>query len=135
MALNIYCATEDCRWHKEKKGGNFEMRDGKLFCSDCIEERRCAPVIGQTCANLWDFTTTHINGEKIHIKSLGQLRRLEKQYGLSNQAANNMERNWGTAPSRNGPAMNPELQRLVERGNSMRFGRSEISGGFDEKRR
>jgi hypothetical protein len=94
----MYCATKDCRWHTEKKGGGFEMRDGELYCEDCIDARRYGDVIGTTCANLHHFTTTHFNGHPIEVRNLGHLRSLEKQYGCSNHVANNDQKNWSTPP-------------------------------------
>jgi hypothetical protein len=48
--------------------------------------------------NLWDFTTTHFNGERVHVKSLNHLRQLEKKFGCSNVAANNMSSRWNATP-------------------------------------
>jgi hypothetical protein len=96
--IQQFCANESCRWHRERRGGTFELREGELYCEDCIAARRLAPLIGSTCANLWDFTTTHFNGEPIHVTSLNHLRQLEKQYGCSNHTANFMEKDWNTPP-------------------------------------
>jgi hypothetical protein len=98
----MFCANPDCHWHEEKRGGNFEMRDGKLYCAECIEMMRSAPVIGTSCKNLWDFTTTHFNGKPVHVQGLSHLRSLEKQYGCSSHIANHMESKWNQPPVRRG---------------------------------
>ena len=60
------------------------------FCEDCY-----LPAIQfDSAKNLFDYTTTHFNGEKVHIRSLSHMRQLEKDFGLSSVIANNMERNW-----------------------------------------
>lgn len=131
MALNIYCGNPDCRWHTEVKGGSFTYSAERraFFCEDCFYWR---PQLND-CKNLWDFTTTHFNGEKIHVRDGAHLDQLCKQFGVSNQARENMERNWDRAPERRPEPMNPELARLVAKGNEMRFGRAEIGGGFRER--
>jgi hypothetical protein len=44
--------------------------------------------------NLWDYSTTHFDGQKRYIGSLANMRKLEQQFGVSNQAANFMEGSW-----------------------------------------
>ena len=83
------CSNENCVKHTEG-GGKFRLVHGKWYCSDCAGN----DTVLNPGRNLWDFTTTHFNGEPIHVTSLGHLRRLEKQYGCSNFAANNDSRNW-----------------------------------------
>ena len=94
----IYCANEGCRWHTEKKGGTFELHSGKMYCPDCVEVMHMGEHLSATCKELWDFTTTHFNGSPIHVRSLGHLRQLEKQFGVSSHAANYEQRNWNTPP-------------------------------------
>jgi hypothetical protein len=94
----IYCGNQACRWSRERRGGTFEEREGVLLCADCIESRRTGEVKGFTCSPLWDFTTTHFNGEPIHVQGLKHLRQLEQQYGCSSHAANFMQKDWNTPP-------------------------------------
>ena len=84
------CANERCIRHSERLGGKFELIDGNWYCAEC------APFAGSrgTAKNLWEFATTHFNGESIHVTSLAHLRQLEKKYGVSNYAANYDQRNW-----------------------------------------
>lgn len=92
--LNLFCSNPDCRWHTESRGGRFVLRDGKWFCQDCFYQR---PVMNDG-KNLWDFETTHFNGQRTHVKSLADLRRLERQYGVRSVAANMEERRWAEPP-------------------------------------
>lgn len=96
MALNQFCANEDCPKHTVGSGGRFiySREQGKFFCEDCFH----IPAVMNDGKRLWDFTTTHLNGEPIHVKSLSHLRQLEKQFGVSSHAANYEQSNWNTPP-------------------------------------
>jgi hypothetical protein len=83
-----FCSNENCILHTRHTGGKFRMIQGKWYCYDCAPE-----VMPGTARNLWDFTTTHFDGNRVHVKNLAHLRQLEKKFGVSNQLANNMERN------------------------------------------
>lgn len=86
-----YCADEDCVKHTEHRGGRFRysVAEGKTYCEECFGLH----MIHNDGKNLWDFTTTHFTGSPVHVKNLGHLRQLERQHGVSNQLANNYERN------------------------------------------
>lgn len=131
----IYCSQEGCRWHTEVKGGHFHYsreRHG-FYCDDCFG---APPLTLNDCADRWHFTTRHLNGHPIEVKSLNHLRLLEKQYGVSNQAANNMQAHWNDAPSVRPQPMNPELERFLGKAREMpQFGRSEVRGGWNETHR
>jgi len=111
-----FCANTDCPASKEYVGGRFVLYGGKWYCANCAAN----PTIFEPGKARWDFTTTHLNGKPIHVKSLKHLRQLEKKFGVSNTAANNMERNWNTPP--------PDPAQSMPRG-----GRG-IMGGFGEER-
>jgi len=86
----MFCANETCPLHTEHRGGEFRLVDGKWYC------KPCSRTVGtsQTCKDLWNFTTTHLDGTPVKVKSLAHMRQLEKQYGVSNCVANNDQRNW-----------------------------------------
>lgn len=86
------CANLNCVKASEHRGGRYRLVGGKWYCSDCAEW--AGGVIMNGAKNLWDFTTTHMTGQPVHIRSLAHLRQLEKQHGVSNFAANNDQRNW-----------------------------------------
>lgn len=86
-----YCVNPECPKHSQYRGGKFRLIGGKWYCSDCAEWAGVLPNSGK---NLWDFTTTHLTGQPIHVKSLNHLRQLEREHGVSSHAANYMERNW-----------------------------------------
>jgi len=111
-----YCANPDCRWNKELKGGKFiySHRFKGFICEDC----GFLPVPSE-CKDLWNFTTTHFNGQPIEVKGLNHLRQLEKQFGVSNHAANYERRNWNTPPSVRPHPMNPELERMLGKAKEM----------------
>lgn len=98
MGLNQKCANPNCIKHLEKRGGQFvySKERNAWFCEDCF---KYGDMVMNGAKNLWDFTTTHFNGEKVHVRSLSHLRELEKQYGCSSHAANHMEKQWGVPPS------------------------------------
>lgn len=94
MGLDLYCGNPECKWHSEKKGGRFSHvlsgPDKGAYCEDCMKLRWA----GNPGRNLWDFTTSNITGSPVHINSLGQLRQMEKQYGVSSVTANSDSKNW-----------------------------------------
>lgn len=100
----VRCAMEGCPKSLEHKGGGFIFSREKnaFFCEDCYRLMAGNQTIFNAGKNLWEFTTTHFNGEKIHVRNLSHLRQLEKQYGCSNHAANFMEGQWSTPPSHSG---------------------------------
>lgn len=87
-----YCADESCVKHTEHRGGRFlySTTDGKTYCEECFGLHR----VHNEGKNLWDYHTTHFDGTKRYIGSLQNMRKLEKQFGVSNHAANFMTRNW-----------------------------------------
>lgn len=86
-----YCAQESCPKHTQRLGGTFRVAgDGKTYCEDCFAI--CG--VREPGKNLWDYSTTHFDGKPQYIGSLANMRRLEKKYGVSNQAANDYTRNW-----------------------------------------
>jgi hypothetical protein len=85
-----YCANENCKKHTEQLGGKFRFLQGKWWCLDCSENL----TVFNSGKNLWDFTTTHFNGESVHVRSGAHLDQLCKQYGVSNHARENYERHW-----------------------------------------
>jgi hypothetical protein len=82
------CENVNCVKHTEYSGGRFKFLDGQWLCEECA-----AAHVPHSCRNLWDFVTTHGDGKRTHIKSLGELRAYEKRTGTSNQLANNFEKN------------------------------------------
>lgn len=90
-----YCSEPTCIKHLEYRGGRFRNFNGKWFCEDCAEIQG----VMNAGKDLWNFTTKHLNGEPIKIKNLAHLRQLEKQFGVSNQAANYDERHWDVTPT------------------------------------
>ena len=91
-----YCANANCPKNTIYSGVTFvfSREDGKMYCEDCFHIK---PVLN-SCKNLWDFTTTHFNGQPIRVEGGYHLDALCKQYGVSNHARENMERNWNTPP-------------------------------------
>lgn len=87
---SMFCANESCPSHTEHRGGKFVLVAGKWYCRDCSEN----VTVMNLGRNLWDFTTTHFNGEPVRVKSLGHLRVLEKRFGVSNFAANYDSSKW-----------------------------------------
>jgi hypothetical protein len=83
-----FCANTFCVKHSEHRGGRFMVVDGQTYCSECAGQH-----VPQTSRNLWDFVTSHGDGVRTHIKSLGELRAYEKRTGTSNQLANYSEKN------------------------------------------
>ena len=86
-----FCANPECIRHTQHCGGKFRMVGGKWYCYPGCAENLAVMNPGKA---LWDFTTTHFDGHPRKVKSLGHLRQLERQFGVSNWAANNMEKNW-----------------------------------------
>ena len=127
----VLCANPDCRWHKEVRGGAFQYsaeRHG-FFCEDCFFVK---PLLDD-CKNLWEFDTTHFNGERIHVKDRNHLDLLCKQFGVSNHARENDRSNWDTPPSVRPQPMNPELSRMLGKASEMgqRDRGSRVSGGWE----
>lgn len=91
-----YCANEECPRHTEYNGGRFRFSEAqkKWFCEECIGFYSVA----EPGKELWNFTTTHLNGSPIHVKNAAHLRSLEREYGVSSQALNNYTRNWDVPP-------------------------------------
>jgi hypothetical protein len=87
-----FCANEHCPKHTEG-GGRFRKVGEKWYCYPGCAENLDVLSPGK---NLWDFSTTHIHpdAKPVYVGSLANMRRLESQYGVSNHAANNYERNW-----------------------------------------
>lgn len=84
------CSNQHCVRNREHRGGRYRLIGGKWYCHECGPEA----VVANPGKNLWDFETTHFNGERTHVRSLNHLRQLEKKFGVSNHAANNYERSW-----------------------------------------
>jgi hypothetical protein len=114
----MYCADPGCRWHTESKGGEFvfSAERGGFYCPECF---RAGPPVMNSAKNLWDFTTTHFNGEKIHVRDAAHLQRLEKQFGVSNQAFHNDHAHWDIPPSSRPEPMNAELARFIGKASEM----------------
>lgn len=95
------CAMDGCTKHLERRGGGFVWSREKnaLFCTDCFRAMNGNNTVFNSGKNLWEFTTTHFNGERVHVRNLTHLRELEKRFGCSNWAANNMESRWNETPS------------------------------------
>ena len=87
-----YCADEGCVKHTEHRGGRFlySVSEKKTFCEDCYGLH----IVKTPGRNMWDYYSTHFDGTPRYIGSLQNMRKLEKQFGVSNQAANNMTKNW-----------------------------------------
>jgi hypothetical protein len=68
----------------------YSVEEGKTFCEDCYG----MAFVGNPGRNLWDYSTTHFDGKKRYIGSLENMRKLEKQFGVSSVAANDYTRNW-----------------------------------------
>ena len=88
------CANPECVKHTDRRGGVFTLADGKWWCQECLRFR----AVFNDGASLFSFTTTHFNGKPVEVKGLNHLRQLEKQYGVSNHAANYETKNWDTPP-------------------------------------
>ena len=89
-----YCAAEDCRWHTEKKGGEFIYSDSRkaLFCTDCFYGGNT--VLPTTAKSAFDFVTTTITGKPTHVRGMQHLQRLEKEHGCSSVVLNENRSNW-----------------------------------------
>jgi hypothetical protein len=112
VGIRTTCSNTECPKHTEYKGGHFIYSPERKawFCDECFRSR---PVLNDGRA-LWDFTTTHFNGEPIHVTSLAHLRQLEQQYGCSNHAANNMEKNWNSPPPEKKWVPPPGLAKIMQ---------------------
>ena len=127
----VLCANPDCRWSKEVKGGSFRYSAERrgIYCDDCFS---APPAVLNPGKDLWTFTTTHLNGERVEVKGLAHLRQLEKQHGVSNQALNNDQAHWDIPPSVRSEPMHPELERFLGKGREMgqRDKGSRVAGGW-----
>lgn len=87
-----YCANEACPRHHIHTGGRFRVRmsDMKTFCEDCFHVQ----AVMSSAKNLWNFTTTHFTGEKVHVRNGAHLDQLCRQHGVSNHAREHYERSW-----------------------------------------
>jgi hypothetical protein len=130
MGLNLRCATEGCPKNLEHRGGEFiySREDNCFYCKECFS----IPKYMDDCKNLYDFTTRHLNGEPIHVQGKQHLMRLERQYGVSHQQLNNMERNWSVPTSHRPEPMHPELERFMGKAREMGELRGRVEGGFGE---
>lgn len=92
--MATYCAREGCVAHTEDRGGRkiFNKADSQWYCEDCLPVQ----VVMNDGKNLWDFHTSHpyADGRKVYVGSLANMRRIERESGTSNQAANDYTRNW-----------------------------------------
>jgi hypothetical protein len=87
-----FCDNTQCPRHTEYSGGRFVFHQGdkKWYCAECTKIR----AVMNPGKALWDYSTTHFDGQKRYIGSLANMRKLEQQFGVSNQAANFMEGSW-----------------------------------------
>lgn len=87
-----YCANEVCIKHTERRGGKFRYNshNGKTYCEDCFRPE----VQFDGAKELYEFSTTHLTGERIHVRGKAHLRELERKHGVSHQQLNNYERSW-----------------------------------------
>jgi hypothetical protein len=110
------CANKECRWSREIKGGTFiySHRYRGFVCEDCLHV-----PLPSSCKNLWEFDTTHFNGEKIRVRDLAHLDQLCKQYGVSNHARENYKSNWDIPPSSRPEPMHPDLERMLGKAREM----------------
>lgn len=91
------CSNPKCGKHTEYMGGKFryDVAEKKFYCEDCFG----IFSVKNEGLNLWDYSTTHFDGHKRYIGSLANMRKLEKEFGVSNQAANYRESNWKNPPA------------------------------------
>ena len=92
--MELYCDNEECRWHTERKGGAFRVRNGKTYCDECM----ASYVIAEPGKELWSFTTMNIGDtthqKPIRVNSLNHLRQLEREHGVISVAANFDQKHW-----------------------------------------
>lgn len=88
-----FCSNTDCIKSKEYSGGRFKLVGGKWYCLECAEWAGTGAIMNGA-KNLWDFTTTHFNGQPIHVKNGKHLDQICRQFGVSNFARENYERSW-----------------------------------------
>ena len=117
MPLRTMCRNRRCPKHTVYTGGEFIYSSERkaFFCKECFR----VPAIMNGAKNLWEFDTTHFNGEKIHVRNAAHLQQLEKQYGVSNHAFHNDEAHWDIPPSSRPEPMNPELKHMLGRAKEM----------------
>ena len=84
------CANQNCIKHTEDRGGKFRFVRGEWWCDECA----ASVIVFNDGKNLWDFTTTHFTGERVHIRSRSHLDELCRKHGVSNFARENYERSW-----------------------------------------
>lgn len=84
------CANEVCVKHTEQRGGKFRFVGGKWYCDECAASR----IVFSDGKNLYEFTTTHLTGEPIHVRGKAHLRDLERKHGVSHHQLNYAEKNW-----------------------------------------
>lgn len=91
-----YCINNECRWSKEKKGGEFiySVERGGMCCPDCFYAG--AAILPNNAKSAFDFVTTTINGKPMHVQGISHLQRLEKEHGCSSVVLNCDRSNWGT---------------------------------------
>jgi hypothetical protein len=91
-----YCANEACRWHREKKGGEFfySKDRGGMMCPDCFYAG--SAVLPTMAKSAFDFVTSSITGKPIHVHGMNHLAQLEKQHGCSSVVLNQDRSNWGS---------------------------------------
>ena len=90
-----YCGNPNCRWHAEKKGGEFLYSSEKksLLCPDCFYDG--TSVLPNVAKSAFDFVTSTITGKPVHVESMQHLQRLEKEHGCSSVVLNCDRSNWG----------------------------------------
>ena len=113
----VLCDNPECRWHNEPKGGHltYSAKYRGFVCEDC---QFVKPVLNSG-KNLYDYSTTHLDGQKRYIGSLENMRRLEKEFGVSSVVANNDQAHWDIPPSVPEQRMNPELERFLGKAREM----------------
>ena len=87
------CSNKMCRRHASGyyPGVRFTLYAScmRWFCEDCGPN-----TSSSYCGNLYDFETTHLTGERIHVTSKRHLQQLEKEHGVSSCILNYNQRNW-----------------------------------------
>lgn len=91
-----YCGNPSCRWHTEKKGGEFiySRERKRMECPDCFYGN--VQVLPNNAKSAFDFVTTTINGKPTHVQGIRHLERLEKEHGCSSVVLNCDRSNWST---------------------------------------
>jgi hypothetical protein len=89
---SMRCSNQNCVKASEHRGGRFKLVGTKWYCADCAEW--AGGAVMNAGKELYSFTTTALTGRPIEVKGKAHLRQLERQYGVSHQQLNNMEKNW-----------------------------------------